>query len=263
VYQFGSNLNKGGSVSLLNLLFDIDGNIPLSQTFGIGLHFGYHYADYNFMGPVTFAGPRPWDKIHRLEFGGSFNYDLTPIWSLYINPMISIAREDGGGWGNAIGYGGSVSVTRDFSPRLTLGAGVAAFYDLEQISVYPVIIVNWKITDQLLLANPSHPGPSGPAGLELSYRIGKEWEVAAGAGYKVDRFRLKDSGWVADGVGESSAIPAWGRISRTLGKNFNLDFYAGAMALGKVSIDDSKGHRLSSDDYNPAPFLSLAASGHF
>jgi len=263
VYQFGSNLNKGGSISVLSLLFDVDGNIPLSETLGVGLHFGYHYDDYNFSGPFTFAGVKPWDKVHKLEFGGSVNYDLTPIWSIYITPMISITREDGGGWGNAVGYGGAVSVTRDFGPKLTLGLGVAAFSELEQVSVYPMIVVNWRINDQLLLANSTRPGPGGPAGLELSYRLGDGWEVAAGGAYRSERFRLKNSGLYGDGIGESSSIPAWGRISRNIGKNFNLDLYGGAVMGGKVSIDDGKGHRLASDDYHPAPFVSLAASCHF
>jgi hypothetical protein len=263
LYQFDSNLNKGGSVSVFRTIFDINGNIPLSETLGIGLHFSYNYADYNFSEPVTFAGVKPWDKVHNLEFGGSVGYDLTPIWSIYVYPSIQFSLEDGAGWGNAVGYGGAVSVTRDFGPNLTLGLGVAAFSQIEDVAVFPMIVVNWKITERLLLANPFRPGPAGPAGLELSYRIGDGWDAAAGAAYRSERFRLKNSGLYADGIGESNAIPAFGRISRSVGKNFNLDFYGGVMFGGKLSIDDSKGNRLTSEDYNPAPFLALAISARF
>jgi len=263
VYQFDSNLDKGGSVSVFRLLFDVNGNIPLSETFGIGLHFGYNYADYNFSGPFTFAGAKPWDKVHTLEFGGSVGYDLTPEWSIYVAPTVQISREDGAGWGNAVEYGGAVSVTRDFGPNLTLGAGFAAFSELEQVTVYPLIVVNWRITDRLLLANPFRPGPAGPAGLELSYRIDDGWGVAAGAGYRGERFRLNDSGLFRDGIGKSSVIPAWVRISRSIGKDFNLDLYGGAMLAGKVSVDDSNGNRLTSDDQDIAPMLALAVSYRF
>ena len=84
--------------------------------------------------------------------------------------------------------------------------------------------------------------------------------LAAGAGYRSERFRLNNSGFFGDGIGESSAIPAWVRISRSVGKNFNLDIYGGVMFGGKLSIDDSNGNRLTSEDYNPAPFLALALS---
>jgi hypothetical protein len=176
---------------------------------------------------------------------------------------VQISREDGAGWGNAIEYGGSVSVTRDFGPNLTLGAGCAAFSELEQVSVYPVIVVNWRISDRLRLANPDRPGPTGPAGLELSYRIDDGWNVATGVGYRYERFRLNNSGLFRDGIGESSAIPAWVRISRSVGKSFNLDLYGGAMFVGKVSIDDSNGNRLTSDDHDIAPLLALAVSYRF
>lgn len=263
VYQFDANLDKGGSVSVFRVFFDVDAGIPLSETLGVGLHFGYKYADYNFSAPVTFAGTKPWDTVHNLEFGGNVGYDVTPEWSIYLAPTFQISREDGAGWGNAIEYGGVVSVTRDFGPNFTLGLGVAAFSELEEVSVFPVLVVNWKISERLLLANPFRPGPAGPAGIELSYRIGADWDVAAGAAYRSERFRLKDSGLFADGIGEFSSIPAWGRISRSVGSYFNLDMYGGVMFSGKVSIDDSRGHRLSSDDFDPAPFLALAISSRF
>jgi hypothetical protein len=263
VYQFDANLDKGGSVSVFRLLLDADGNIPLSETLGVGLHFGYTYADYNFSDPAGFAGVKPWDKVHTLEFGGNVGYDLTPEWSIYVAPTVQFSREDGAGWGNAVQYGGAVSVTRDFGPNLTLGLGVAAFSELEEVTVFPMVVVTWRITDRLLLANPFRPGPTGPAGMELSYRIGDGWDVAAGAAYRSERFRLNDSGPFADGIGEFSSIPVWGRLSWSAVKKFNLDFYGGVMCNGKVSIDDRNGDRLTSDDYHPAPFLALAISSRF
>jgi len=115
----------------------------------------------------------------------------------------------------------------------------------------------------LRLANPFRPGPAGPAGLELSYRIGSDWDLAAGAAYRSERFRLKNSGLFQNGIGESSLIPVWARISRNVGSNFYLDFYAGAMLGGVVSIDDRKGNRVTSDNYDPAPFLALAITSRF
>jgi len=263
VYQFDANLDKGGSVSVFRAIFTADGSIPLSETFGVGLHFGYTYADYNFSGSAAFADAKPWDTVHTLEFGGNVGYDLTPEWSLYVAPTVQFSREDGAGWGNAVQYGGAVSVTRDFGPNLTLGLGVAAFSELEEVTVFPVLVVNWRITERLLLTNPFRPGPAGPAGMELSYRIGGGWDVAAGAAYRSERFRLKDSGPFADGIGEYNSIPVWGRLSWSAVKRFNLDVYGGVMCNGKVSMDDRNGGRLTSDDYHPAPFLALAISSRF
>ena len=259
VYQFDSSLNSGGSVSVFRLLFDVNGNKALSETVGIGFHFAYDYADFHFTGPTTLGGSNPWDKIHRLEFGGSVSYDLTPEWSLFVAPSLQFSRADDAGWGNALVYGGVASISKDIGKDLTLGLGMGAFGELGQVTVFPMIVVNWRITDRLLLANPFRPGPTGPAGLELAYRIGNGWDVGAGAAYRSSRFRLS----LDDRIGESNAVPAWVRLSRKAGKSFNLDCYAGAMLGGQMSIDDRDGNRFTSTSVDPAPFLALAVSARF
>jgi hypothetical protein len=263
VYQFDSDLDKGGSMSVRRLILNASRKIPLNESLDLRLRLGYSYADYNFSGPRTFAGMQPWDKVHVLDFGGSLGFALTPEWNISIAPTISLSREDDAGWGNAILFGGSVAMSRSFGSKLTLGFGAAAFSELEQVTVFPLLVVDWRITDRLSLANPFRPGPTGPAGLELSYLLGDGWDASVGAAYRSERFRLADSGLFADGIGESKSIPVWGRISRTVNQHLKLDFYGGAMVGGKVSIDDSNGNRLSSDDYDSAPFMALAVSGRF
>ena len=262
-YQFDASLNRGGSTSVFKLFFDVNGNFAVSESLGLGLHFDYTYADYHFSGPVVFSRTKPWEKLHRLEFGGNVTYDLTPEWTLFVAPSVQFFREQDAGWGNALEYGGVVSVSRDFSKDLTLGIGVGAFSELEEVSVFPMLVITWKITDRLLLSNPSRPGPTGPAGLELSYRIGNGWELAAGGAYQSERFRLYRTSFGNDSIGESSALPVWGRLTRNIGRSFSFDCYAGAMLGGKLYIDDRDGNRLTSDSYDPAPFVALAVSSRF
>jgi hypothetical protein len=263
VYQFDSSLNSGGSVSIFRLLFDVNAKTALSKELGVGFHFSYDYADYHFSGPVGFGWPNPWDTVHRLEFGSSVSYDLTPEWSLMVAPSVQFSRADDAGWGNALVYGGVVSIRKDFSKSLTLGLGVGAFSEIEQMTIFPMIVVNWKITDRLTLANPFRPGPTGPAGLELAYRIGNGWDAGTGAAYRSNRFRLNRTGLFGDSIGESNAIPAWVRLSRKMGNTFNLDFYTGAMLGGQMSIDNRDGTRLTSASVDPAPFVALAISAKF
>jgi len=260
---FDANFHGGGKVGVSRYLFDVNADKALSETLGAGLHFAYEFSDFHFSAPAAFSGVKPWGEVHRLEFGGSVAYDLTPEWSIYVAPSIQYSREDGAGWGNALVYGGDVTVTRDISPTLTLGLGVEAFDELEQVTLLPLIVINWKITDRLLLANSSHSGPTGQTGLELSYSLGKDWEVATGAAYLSTRFRLNDSGLFRGGIAETSSFPAWGRLSCKTGRHFNFDFYAGAMLGGEMRIDDRNGNKITSDSYDPAAFLALALSARF
>lgn len=263
IYQFDAQLNKGSKLSSFRTQFAIDGVMPLSRQFTLGLNFGYTYTDYTFTGPYTFAVVQPWDTLHTLKFGGRISYDLTPDWNVALTSSVQIAREEGADWGKAVLYGGSVSASRRFGPDLTIGLGVAAFSELEKVQAYPMLVINWRISERLRLANPFRPGPSGPAGLELTYRIADGWDVATGAAYRSERFRLSESGPVPDGIGQSRATPVWIRISRNLDDKFKLDIYGGIVLGGTVSLDDRNGNRLVSDDYDTAPMLGLAASYRF
>ena len=263
VYQFDSDLDDGGSVSVFRLLFNASRKITLSETLKARFNLGYAYADYNFSDPQAFAGVKPWDKVHNLSFGGSLAYVLAPDWSILVAPKVEVSREDGAKWGNAFQYGGAVSVTREFGPSLTLGIGAAVFSKLEQVKAFPLLILSWQITDRLTLANPSPAGPAGPAGLELSYRLDDGWNMKAGVAFRSESFRLKNSGPYADGIGKFKSIPAWGCLSRIVGEHFKLDLYGGVMFGGEVRVDDSEGDRLASDDYDPAPFMALTISSRF
>jgi hypothetical protein len=263
VYQFESSLDSGGDVSVFRLLVNAGYNKALSQELGIGFRFAYDYADYHFSGPSRFGWPSPWSSVHGLEFGGSVSYDLTPEWSLMVAPSIEFSRADDAGWGNALIYGGVVTVTKDISKDLTLGLGVGAYSEIEKVMVFPMIVVNWKINDRMSLSNPFRPGPTGPAGLELTYRLDGGWDLGTGLAYRSNRFRLNRTGLFGDTIGESSALPAWVRLTRKMGKSFDLDLYAGAMLGGQMSIDNRNGSRLTSTNVDTAPFLALAVSTRF
>lgn len=262
-HEFDAHFDNGGRVSVSRYLLDANANKALSESLGVGFHIAYEFADFHFSAPAVFGGGKPWGEVHRLEVGESVAYDITPQWSVFVAPSIQFSREEGAGWGKALVYGGDVTITRDMSPTLTLGLGVEAFSELEQLTLLPLLVINWKITDRLLLTNPSHPGPTGQTGLELAYTLGGGWEVATGASYLSTRFRLNNSGPFRDGIAETTSIPTWGRVSYTAGRHCNLDLYAGAMLGGEMSVDDRNGNRIVSDRYDPAPFLALALSARF
>ena len=77
------------------------------------------------------------------------------------------------------------------------------------------------------MGNALQAGPTGPAGLELVYRPGEDWGFGLGGAY------------------------------RRLAKEINLDLYGGLLLGGELSLEDSSGRELSSDNYRATPFLAL------
>lgn len=263
LYQLPASLNHGGKVDVTAMFLDLNYNLALRQDLGVGFHAEYDFIDYHFTGPVSLAGSTPWGGVHRVELGTNVSYDITPELSIYVIPSVQFSGESDADWGKSIGYGTVTSLTYDFTPKLTLGSGVAAFRDLKDTNVFPLLMVRWQITDTLLLANPLRPGPTGPAGLEICYTPTERWNVATGATYRSNRFRLGSGATVKGGIGEANSLPAFSRFTWKPAKAFNMDIYAGAMFGGALYVNDRDGNQISSDHYKPAPFASVAFSGHF
>jgi hypothetical protein len=141
-----------------------------------------------------------------------------------------------------------------------IGTGVGIFNRLEEVSLFPLVIIDWKITERLRLSNPFSGGPTSPAGLELSYAFNKSWEIACGGGYRSYRFRLKNEGIASNGILQEKAVPVWGRITLKSGSLVKIDLNTGAFLLGKLKIADREGHEISEDQYNTVPFIALTVS---
>ena len=123
--------------------------------------------------------------------------------------------------------------------------------------------MNWNITDRLRLSNPLPAGPSGGAGLELSYALSDQWTLAGGGAYRSYRFRLNDNSSVANGIGRNSFVPVFARLSYAFDKTTRLDFYAAATTAGKLSATDSEGTTQLSTNYRTGIAIAVPLSKRF
>ena len=259
INQFESDFDRGGSFSVQRYGFNFDTSTPVVNSLRAGISLGYEFEKYHFSGTTTFAGVDPWSDIHRFSAGLPVSYRMTEIWSLFISPQVEWYGESGvANWKDALGYGAIFAVSYRVSPWLTLGAGAGVFSRMEETKGFPYIAIDWKITEELRLDNPFRTSPSGPAGLELSYRISDRWEIAAGAAYRSFRFRLDDSGVAPDGIGEMDSTVGYARLTYRMGRDFKLDLYGGAAFNGKMRIAGSNGNELGSDDFKTAPMMALS-----
>jgi hypothetical protein len=262
LHQFDTDIGRSGEFRLDKALIRSDWKRKMSETVTLGVGAHYDYSDYSFTGRLNDQIADPWNEVHALNLSVSALFTLDKNWKLFVAPSVGVAAESGADWGDSMVYGGTVWASYRFSPSLTLGLGAGVFSKPEEVSAFPLIIVDWKITDRLRLANPLQAGPTGPAGLELSYTF-KDFTIAAGGAYRSARFRLDDHGPVSDGVGEDRSFPLWARFSAKLGKAGTLGLYGGAMVGGKMTIEDSRGHEISDESYDASPFLAATVSFKF
>jgi hypothetical protein len=256
-YQFKSNLDGGGDVSIAHYGISVSGTAPLTARAGFGVSMSYNREEYNFSNTDGFLVQNPWHQINRMSLVMRLGYKLTDEWSIGGGPVVQNAGEDGANFGDSLMYGGMVSAIYRANPDLTIGFGTGVFYRLDETRVFPSLIVSWKITDRLRLGNSYRLGTAGPAGLELSYKLDENWEAAAGGGHRSSRFRLDKDGSTPGGIGENSNWPVYARLSRKLGSMIHLDLYGGAAFGGKMKLQNSNGNDIGSVNYNTAPLAGF------
>jgi hypothetical protein len=263
IASFDSDLDSnGGSFRWSGGIVNASLTRQVNPEWSVGFNVGYQYESWSFSSPSAFGSTAPWGSINRPSAGFNVGYQAQPDLALFVAPQFEWDYETGASQ-NAQNFGAVLGATKVFSRDLILGVGAGVFRQIDETKVFPFLIVNWRIDDRWKLNNPFRAGPAGGAGLELVYAIDDNWDVAGGGTYRQYRFRLKDSGPNANGIGQNQGIPLFARLTRKLGPNGRLDLYAGATVAGTLKLRDPGGNTLVSSDYNAAPFVALTLAGEF
>jgi len=263
LHGFEAAVSGGGDFRISRAFVNAEatGTTGSKNLFGLGL--AYDREEYTFSGPSDLAALPPWGTIHRIGFSPSLVHTISPEWRFLVAPSIGFAGEEGTDPGDALVYGAVVSATKTVGPDLSLGLGAGAFWQIERWRVFPFLFVRWRISDRWRLSNPLRAGPAGPAGLELSYILGGNWEVGAGGAYRTSRFRIDEDGTVPGGIGEIRGLPLFARLSRTWRHGWRADMYAGVVLGGKLALENGHGDRVGSASFDPAPLATLIVTRVF
>ena len=262
LYQGNSDLDHGGDFSMSGALVRAGTSYDLGGGNRAGVTLNYDYYDFSFSGANGF-GAAPWGTIQRYGVAVPMSFAVGDGWSVGFAPSADWFKENGASTGDSLVWGGTLSGTKQFAEGNRLGLGVGVFSQIEKTSIFPFVIVNWRLNDRWRLINPLPIGPTGPAGLELDYRFDGAWTAGIGASYRVLRFRLSDAGPVSNGVGQESGVPVFVRLTRNFSDQMALHFYGGVVAGGKLRVENSSGDKLREEDFDPAPLVGLTFVGRF
>jgi hypothetical protein len=236
VYEGKGDLDQGGDFSVWRAIVrgGVVGDLGGGNSAGVTLN--YDYSDYSFSNPAAFGGVAPWNIVQRYGVAVPLVFALPEGWSLGVIPSVDWFKENGANSGDSVVWGGIVSATKRFADGNRLGLGVGVYDRIEKTSAFPFLIVDWRFSDRWRLVNPLAAGPTGPAGLELDYRLDSNWGLGIGGAWRLTRFRLSESGPVPNGVGEERGLPVFLRATRNFGAQMSLHVYAGVVAAGELRV---------------------------
>lgn len=263
LYQGTADLDRGGD-------FKVGGAVVrggASRDFGGGTRAGvtlnYDYLDYSFSTPNSLAARSPWGVVQRYGLSLPISFAVGDGWRLGVAPSVDWFRENGASTGDSLVWGALFSATRRFADGNLIGLGVGAYDGIEKTSVFPFLLVDWRLGERWRLINPLASGPTGPAGIELDYQFDGSWTAGVGVSYRVMRFRLDNDGPTPDGVGEERGVPVFLRVTRQFNDQMALHLYGGVVTAGQLRVENSSGNLLRKDDFDAAPFFGATFIGRF
>jgi len=263
LYVGNSGIDGGGDYSMFGAIVRAGVMGSIGGPNLAGVTFNYDYLDYSFSNPAAFGGAAPWNVVRRYGVAAPLMFGVGEGWLLTVIPSVDWFRENDADEGESLTFGGVLSATRLFGDGNRLGLGVGVFQRLEKTSFFPLLLVDWKLGDRWRLVNPLSAGPTGPAGLEIDYRLDGGWNLGLGAAWRTTRFRLSESGPVPNGIGEERGFPVFLRATRNFGGGIAMNLYAGVVTAGQLRIEDRNGNALREVDVDPAPLVGVTFSARF
>ncbi len=261
--QLQGDLDGGGDAAWSSLSASGTVTRQCSAAVAAGLTLRYASEAWNVGVAPALGGQNPLGRFVHPAASVNLSLALSKRLVVGLSPTVEMAYEPGAGAHDALMYGAVASAVGIVTPRMTLGLGVNVSRQFYSVKMSPFVVVNWRISDRLRVANAPAAGPLGGAGVELRYAFAPEWEVAGGGVYRSDRYRLgTDQPWAGQ-VGESASIPLTIRLARKLDARSRVDLYAGVATSGTLKIKDSDGHQLARDGYGTVPLAALTISREF
>jgi len=168
---------------------------------------------------------------------------------IYAIPTLRFNAESGASLNDGKNGGVLAGAAYRVNDRLTIGPGIGVFSEIEDdTSFFPILIVDWKITDTLSLETGRGFAATRGHGLQLNWKYSPRWQFAFGGRYEKTRFRLDDSGPAPGGVGQDKAIPLFALAEFAIAEDMKFSLIGGAETSGHLSLEDGSGRKISSSD---------------
>jgi hypothetical protein len=261
VHQFDTDIDNGGSFSVNRLAVQGGIGYTSSSQINIRLALGYGFDGYHFSGTRGLGGLDPWDDIHSWRVSVPIRWRFKERWSGFVMPTLRWAGESGASTGDSVFGGGIVGFSYRINDRLTIGPGVGIFSQIEDsVNVFPILIVNWKITDSLSLDTGAGLGATQGPGLALNWRPAEKWTFSLGGRYEKLRFRLDDKDIAPNGIGDDRSFPIFLSANYRFNPYLQASIIGGVEAGGTLRLEDETGRRIVEEDHDPAGFVGFTIS---
>ena len=261
VYNFDTAMDKGGSFSVNRYFLEAGVARMWALDRMLAFSAGFGQDDYRFSGTTA----QPWNNIDNYRASLFARWGFNDKWVLFAGPSVRSYGESGVDLDDALTLALFGGVSYQFGDRLTLGPGIGIFEQIEEgVRYVPIILVNWRITENLSLETGGGLAATAGPGLSLVYAFSDKWKAGLTGRYEKKRFRLNGDNPVSpNGVGEDRNTPIVANLSYFFYPAGYVSGIIGYNFAGNLAIEDKNGTGLFDTDYEPSPQVGLVASFRF
>jgi hypothetical protein len=266
VYQFDTDLDEGGGYNSDRYNVQVSQSYAWTRRDTATLALSYSLDSYDFSNGQSdgIAYGSPWENIHTLSVSSPLRKGIGEKWTAFVIPSLRSTGESDADFSKTITGGAFTGFSYRFSDRLTIGPGIGAFTQLEEsATIFPVLIVNWKITEKLSLETGRGLAATLGPGLTLNYKATPKLRLGVGGRYEKLRFRLDKDGEVAGGIGEDSSFPLFVNGTYSINRKTSISLVGGIETGGELKIENSKGHTVIEESSDPGIFTGITFSARF
>ena len=253
-HQSDADLKDGnGSFAIDRWFVGAGVNYSWDRRTSLGISIGGGKSKYDFDDLTTIGDAEPWETIEdsRVSLMGRFGFGDNG--AVFIIPTLRMNGEKGSSNSDSNTWGIFGAVTWRLNEDLTIGPGIGVFSRLEDgTKVFPVLAIDWNISDRWNLSTGRGLASSQGPGLTLSYKLNEDWSLGVAGRYENNEFRLDDKGVAPGGIGRDQSIPLVFRAELRPSKKLGLVAFVGIEMSGKLKLKDSMDNLIEESKYDPA-----------
>ena len=258
--QFDSSIDNGGKVELSRYGAELRLNYHVTDEDDLQFRFQYQRDDWNFSGTTGLGNDDPWDLVTTTDLALQWTHQLQEKTQIFGGPIIKWSSDSGAAQSNSDVFGGMIGFVHVYSDTLTFGGGIGVIEALDDDDrLFPILVLDWKLSDEVTLTSDLATRYGSRLGVELVWKPREDWSLGAGISYDYSRFRLDDSGYAPEGVGEATSLPLQVRATYHPTPNVSITLLGGVVLGGELSVYDATGVNIESENYDSAGEIGILA----
>jgi len=264
-HQSNADLKDGGGDFTLDRWF-VSAGVNYAWDFrnSLGFNVGGGRSDYVFDELTGFGGGNPWGEIEDLRVSATARFKMSKTGTAILIPTIRYNGETGADSGDSRTYGLFAAAAWRINEGLTIGPGIGVFSRLEDgTRVFPILVIDWDITERWNLATGRGLAASQGPGLTLSYQASRRWKVGLTGRFKDLEFRLDDEGDNPGGIGRDQSFPLVFSAVFDANQMASFSIFTGVELGGKLKLKNALGEPIDESKYDPAALFGALVELRF